>query len=413
MRKTSRKESFMQITNYPKVSVIVPVYKVEFYLARCLKSICNQSMKELEIIIVDEGLIDQDRMIMDEFMSHDKRIRAIHTGGGYGACVNEGIIQAKGEYIGIVESDDFIEPDMYENLYKCAKQLDAEIVKSPFYQYYDEKNEDLAPLMDELIFQLPTDRCFSLEQYPIMLATHPAVWAGIYKASWLKHLGIQFKEKGVYLDIIFRFKTLITAKRIGWILKPTYHWRITNPTSTNAFWNIDAAIHRWDELFSFCDENGIDICRFEPYLLPEAFKNIFVHYDILTRTGEQRRNMKALRLRFSDESIRRCIYIGKGEKIDFLNANMDVLCIKRYLNSIMMFLSQKDFQCRCLLIWLSLYAFAYYINLSQNLLSVYVGNAIWKIAHLMASAFWGGVVLLFGLKTGKMILHYFRRLKKN
>lgn len=117
----------------PKVSIIVPVYKVEKYLVQCLDSIVGQTLKDIEIIIVDEGDKDACRYIIDHYEQADKRVIAIHEkNGGYGASVNKGLAIAKGEYIGIVESDDFIAPEMYEEMYNYAKKLDADIVKTPY-----------------------------------------------------------------------------------------------------------------------------------------------------------------------------------------------------------------------------------------------------------------------------------------
>lgn len=108
----------------PKVSVIIPVYKVEKYLVQCLDSIVGQTLKDIEIIIVDEGDKDACRYIIDHYEQADKRVIAIHEkNGGYGASVNKGFDIAKGEYIGIVESDDFIAPEMYEEMYNYAKNL--------------------------------------------------------------------------------------------------------------------------------------------------------------------------------------------------------------------------------------------------------------------------------------------------
>ncbi len=395
----------------PKVSVIVPVYKVEFYLARCLTSICNQTLEDIEIIIVDEGTMDQDRVITDEFMSHDKRIVAIHEGGGYGVCVNAGIEAAKGEYIGIVESDDFIEPDMYEKLYTHAKEIDADIVKSPFFQYYDDNNDNLAPMMNELLYQLPTDRCFTLDQYPIMLSTHPSIWAGVYKTSWLRNSGIVFRNKGAYLDIVFRFKTLRAAKRIGWINIPTYHWRISNPTSTNATWNLNAAIERWEEILGLLEDEKDTFEKYEPYLIPEAQKNLFGQFDILTRTRTQRKKVKELRKVFSDKAIKKSMYIGEDERIDFLNGNLDILCIKRYLNSILLFLIHQDFQRVLLTLWLSLLAFAFFVKGTDSPLA-FLSRPFGTIASVLAILYWIELVLWIGLSWSKELLHRLRKKKK-
>lgn len=114
----------MSKAKQPKISVIVPIYKVEKYLVQCIDSILNQTLKDIEVILVDEGDRDACRFIIDHYEQNDKRVKAIHEkNGGYGASVNKGMEIAVGEYISIIESDDFIEPTMYEEMYKKLKNL--------------------------------------------------------------------------------------------------------------------------------------------------------------------------------------------------------------------------------------------------------------------------------------------------
>ena len=120
-----------------KVSVVVPVYNVQKYLKKCLDSIVNQTLKEIEIICVDDGSTDSSGEILDQYAAKDKRVRVIHKKNtGYGNSMNIGFAAATGEYIGIVESDDFAELNMFETLYKVAHKNDLDVVKSSFYFYY-------------------------------------------------------------------------------------------------------------------------------------------------------------------------------------------------------------------------------------------------------------------------------------
>lgn len=115
----------------PKVSVIVPVYNTEKYLERCLDSIRKQTLKELEIIIIDDGSKDACALLCDEVAKTDSRIRVIHKqNGGLGFARNSGIEVAEGEYVGFVDSDDYIEPTMYEKLYEAATKYQADLVLS-------------------------------------------------------------------------------------------------------------------------------------------------------------------------------------------------------------------------------------------------------------------------------------------
>lgn len=118
----------MQITK-PKISIIVPVYKAEPYLRKCIDSILNQTFKDFELILVDDGSPDRCGEICDEYALKDSRIKIIHKeNSGRSSARNVGLDIAQGEYIGFVDSDDWIEPDMYEVLYSKAKIESADII---------------------------------------------------------------------------------------------------------------------------------------------------------------------------------------------------------------------------------------------------------------------------------------------
>ena len=113
----------------PKVSIVVPVYNVEAYLDRCVSSLKAQSLKEIEIILVDDGSTDHSSEMCDAFSADDDRIRVIHkSNGGLSSARNAGMEVAKGEYIGFVDADDSVDELMYESLYKTALSNTAEIV---------------------------------------------------------------------------------------------------------------------------------------------------------------------------------------------------------------------------------------------------------------------------------------------
>lgn len=127
----------------PQISIIVPVYKVEQYLDRCVNSILNQTFTDFELILVDDGSPDRCPQMCDEWAKKDARICVIHKeNGGAGAARNAALRCAKGEYIGFVDSDDWITPDMYEYLYDLLKQYpEAQIAQCDAIQTSDEKQE--------------------------------------------------------------------------------------------------------------------------------------------------------------------------------------------------------------------------------------------------------------------------------
>ena len=129
----------------PKVTVVVPIYNVEKYLRQCLDSIVNQTLKDIEIICVDDGSTDSSPQIIQEYMDKDSRVKVItKPNSGYGNSMNRGFDMAEGEYIGIVESDDYADPEMFEEMYNVASSNQLDVVKSGFYYYYSipkERNE--------------------------------------------------------------------------------------------------------------------------------------------------------------------------------------------------------------------------------------------------------------------------------
>lgn len=124
----------------PKISIIVPVYKVENYINKCIDSVLNQTFKDFELILVDDGSPDRCGKICDEYSKKDSRVRVVHKeNGGLSDARNRGIKEAKGEYIGFVDSDDYIDEYMYEILYDNLIKNNADISVCGIYDCYKDK----------------------------------------------------------------------------------------------------------------------------------------------------------------------------------------------------------------------------------------------------------------------------------
>lgn len=275
----------------PKVSIIVPVYKVEKYLVQCLDSIVGQTLKDIEIIIVDEGDKDACRYIIDHYEQADKRVIAIHEkNGSYGASVNKGLAVAKGEYIGIVESDDFIAPEMYEEMYNYAKKLNADVVKTPYFQYWDktkDKDEIIGSCSTEKWTQkLPENRVFSATDYPVITGIHPSIWSAIYKRAFLlknKITCIECRGAG-YVDNPFRIETIMSTSRLAWLNKKFYYYRLSNPDASVANFNISNMIKRWIEIHDLFKTKFFDSYeKVAPYLIREEH---ICTFEKILRFGE-------------------------------------------------------------------------------------------------------------------------------
>lgn len=279
--------------NKPKISVIVPIYKVEKYLVQCIDSIVNQTLKDIEIILVDEGDMDACRFIIDHYEQTDNRVKAIHEkNGGYGASVNKGFDIATGEYISIIESDDFIEPTMFEEMYEYAKKLDADVVKTPYYEYKDKKGKIqeekiICNYAERLRRECPLNQVFSVLDYPALMGVHASLWSGIYKTSYIKEKNIRFitAKGGAYVDVGFRIDTLINTNKVAWLDKPFYNYRLTNTDSTTNNFNLDAMIERWKEAHENFEKLSSEIYeKVGPELLFDEYVNtagyIFTDYNV-------------------------------------------------------------------------------------------------------------------------------------
>ncbi|MDO4986918.1 MAG: glycosyltransferase [Candidatus Saccharibacteria bacterium] len=214
----------------PKVSVVVPIYNVEKYLRECIDSILAQTLEDIEVILVDDGSPDNCGKIIDEYAKTDSRVVAVHQeNGGYSVAVNHGIDLAKGEYIGIIESDDFIEPDMYECLYADAHKNNTDVTKGGFYFYnptLDEPSQNAFFINASGIdLRLAPSTPFTISEWPKLMAFHASIWSSIYRADFVKKIKIPVTAGASYQDFPFMAETLSRAKRISVVKKAFVHWR--------------------------------------------------------------------------------------------------------------------------------------------------------------------------------------------
>ncbi len=240
----------------PKVSILVPIYNVEKYLKECLDSILTQSLKDIEIICINDGSTDSCPEILEEYRNKDPRIKVINKiNSGYGASMNQGLNIATGEYIGIVESDDFIRPEMFKELYNTAVKFNAEIVKSDYYNYLTSINQSRRA---GIIGNRKANCITSIEQDASLIKIVPSIWSSIYNREWLQKLDIRFLETpgASYQDTSFAFKALALAKRIVLLDKAFLFYRNDNENSSVNSKNKVFAIDReFDEITSFLNNN--------------------------------------------------------------------------------------------------------------------------------------------------------------
>lgn len=219
-----------------KVSIIVPAYNVEPYLVECMESITKQTLSDIEIICINDGSTDGTLKILKSYAEKDPRIVLIDKeNGGYGIGMNIGLSVATGEYIGIVEPDDFVPVNMFGDLYEIAKANDLDFVKADFYRFERASNGDMFLTYNHLDRKNQYyNQVFDPSHTPEAIRFIMNTWSGIYRKAFLDEYHIRHNETpgASFQDNGFWFQTFAFAKRGMIIDKPYYMNRRDNPNSS-------------------------------------------------------------------------------------------------------------------------------------------------------------------------------------
>lgn len=251
----------------PEISVIVPVYNVKEYLSECMDSILQQTFDDMEIICVDDGSSDGSESILDDYARKDSRVHVLHReNAGYGAAMNAGVEIASGKYIGIVESDDCILPDMYEKLYKAAEDNEADLVKADAYYWFEKCGYQKRIHMKQL--DRFYDRLLGDNDRNVFFEFLMNIWTGIYKRDFLDKYEIRFHESpgAAYQDNGFWMQTMMYAERAMWLNEAFYLYRNDNPA---------ASVKNLDKVYAMTREydylEALLLQRQEYHLLPYCY----------------------------------------------------------------------------------------------------------------------------------------------
>jgi len=192
-----------------KVSVIVPVYNLENYLKKSLDSLASQTLKELEVIIVDDGSKDSSPKILDSYEKKYKNFKVVHKkNGGVSAARNDGLDLATGEYVAFLDGDDWLELDCFEKTYKKAKEGNYDIVAYDTLAIYPDKNMYISSNIDD-----------EQDNKKLMIDAYAVVCNKLFKRTLLK--GIKFKEKiALAEDVLFLYQVYPRANKIGVVKEP-------------------------------------------------------------------------------------------------------------------------------------------------------------------------------------------------
>lgn len=241
----------------PAVSIVVPIYNVERYLRECLETLCGQTLRDLEVICVDDGSTDSSAVIMAAFAARDERVRIVSKPNtGYGDSMNRGIAEARGRWIGICEPDDFCDKRMYERLLRVAEHADCDFVKSNYREHTGESYRDET---HEVFAGFPYNRPFCPREMPQILYTDPTIWTGLYRRSFLVDNGISFSPTpgASFQDASFAHQCWMSARRAVVLRQGFYHYRIDNAdSSVKSGAKVYAVCDEYDRSLAFLRERG-------------------------------------------------------------------------------------------------------------------------------------------------------------
>ncbi len=209
-----------KVSNEPLISVIIPVYKVEEYLNKCVDSVINQTYKNLEIILVDDGSPDNCPKICDDYAKQDKRIKVIHKkNGGLSDARNAGIDMANGEYLSFIDSDDYVEKNYISFLYNLAKKYNSDLTMGKQYVRYSNKTINTGSgSLYELNSYDALDKILYGEDLDV------SAWAKLYKKELFKK--VKFPVGRLFEDAATIYKLIDLSKKVVLKSEPIYNYII-------------------------------------------------------------------------------------------------------------------------------------------------------------------------------------------
>lgn len=265
----------------PRLSVVVPVYNVEKYIGEMIESLQNQTLRDLQIILVDDGSPDRSGAICDEYAAKDERITVIHKpNGGVGAARNDGLDAATGEWIVFCDSDDWVELDAFEKLVNAGEAANADVVFGDANLVYGEhvqkarfyKNEfvtDDRGRIDQLIAaDFSRSYCFDPDDGGPAFG-YGGPWNKLVRRQLMLDHNIRFdlRVKGIFDDILYTAYIFAAAERVAYVHVPVYNYRqlgssITHSYKANLLEINEAIFVSWQE---FMERYGKDGRFLKPY----------------------------------------------------------------------------------------------------------------------------------------------------
>ncbi|MCR5503131.1 MAG: glycosyltransferase [Lachnospiraceae bacterium] len=278
------------------ISIIVPAYNVEKYIERCLDSILAQTHRDLEILVTDDGSTDRTGEIIDRYAKKDPRIRVIHQENrGLSGARNSALKLARGEFIGFVDSDDHIAPDMYESMYREITANNADIALCAYEEFSEKEDPSSGEDTDMPEASSPrTGKTFSMNREETLDAfvcdnrsfhIYYSVWSKLFRKEMIE--GLTFPEGRNSEDILFSTKALLRASRTVFIDRPLYFYASSRPDS---IMNVSFEKRRFEDEIPFLkeqvrlvrEEGGEDIGKKAAY---HFYRRMLFYYSDFRNRG--------------------------------------------------------------------------------------------------------------------------------
>lgn len=241
------------------ISVIIPAYNVEAYLARCLDSVCGQSYKNLEIIVVDDGSVDKTPSICDEYAKQDSRIRVIHKkNAGVSAARNDALDMASGDMIAFADADDYYEPDMLKNLYEDMVRYDADMVSCGYFEEYPDRVDEYGTGLRTAVY----DKKEAYEDYFRMGGRiGSGCWNKLIRRAAVKN--IRFKNYRMGEDVEWLSRIIDNCNKIVCVDYGGYHYIHRDGSATRRGFsdaNLDI-LYVADEMIDYIRRNHPELIK--------------------------------------------------------------------------------------------------------------------------------------------------------
>ncbi|MCH5249335.1 MAG: glycosyltransferase [Lachnospiraceae bacterium] len=254
----------------PKISIIMPSFNVAPYIRECMDSVLSQTLTDIEVLVVDADSTDGTREILEEYARKDSRVILLDDDKkSTGYANNKALDRASGEYVGIVETDDYIVPEMYEKLYLYAEKYKAEVVKADYDSFTTVQGKRLFVTHNLLGEKKKYYQVLNPRKSRYIFCAEMFNWAGIYRRDFLNQYQIRHQETpgAAFQDNGFWFQIFAFAQRVVFVHESFYRYRKDNPNSS---------INNKNKVFCMCDE--YDFTREKVRKYPEIWDKVYYAY---------------------------------------------------------------------------------------------------------------------------------------